>query len=618
MVDVLSLMVRRSLVRWLLTLVVAGGPAWALAATAPPLEALRHALAVDPIANGSRLDATRQQAIRQGDLSTRLAVDELDCRTQADLNMPRSLAVAEAGLATVPAEPPEAARDAWLRLRVCRAASRLALAQRDEGYAELDQLIALAAPGTTAWALARMERGAGRSRANDWAAAQEDLVAACDALQRLGSARDTELCLGQLASHYQRVNDFDEALRLMSRLHQTIAARGEDYDASIVAYNIASLYVEQERWDDALRTAREAESASIRLKDVLGQGYAGRVIVLALMRKGQVDPAMERAHQALTQVDQQADAREHAYLSLLYVELLAQAGQPAQALKVLDDQVRRVPPEAEAGLRESLARAQAAAYAAAGRWQEAYEARTAEGKIAESRHRKRMSDQAARLGQQFNRDRDAKELAVLRQLAERERQLRQTQAVALTLFGVLLLAVGLLVVRKFRQVRRLQGLASTDELTGLMNRRALTTHAEQTLRRAQRFDQPMALLMVDIDHFKRINDTYGHAAGDAVLRHVAAVLSHALRAGDRLGRVGGEEFVAVLEQADADAAALAAERMRAAVEHSPMAWGQGSLGLTISIGLATREPGDLAEPLIARADAALYRAKAAGRNTVAR
>ncbi|GEM_PF-143309 len=171
---------------------------------------------------------------------------------------------------------------------------------------------------------------------------------------------------------------------------------------------------------------------------------------------------------------------------------------------------------------------------------------------------------------------------------------------------------------------RLEALAHTDPLTQVLNRRALTLRLASELDRARRYSSVVTLLMIDLDHFKRVNDTYGHLTGDDALREVAALLQHAVRSVDVVARYGGEEFVVVLPETAEGGAVAFAERIRERIEAqmfavigAPGNEGTG-LRLTASIGVATF-PGprvDSAEDLFGQADAALYRAKAEGRNRV--
>ena len=161
--------------------------------------------------------------------------------------------------------------------------------------------------------------------------------------------------------------------------------------------------------------------------------------------------------------------------------------------------------------------------------------------------------------------------------------------------------------------------SAEDALTGLPNRRAFEEALAREVARARRVRAPLGLVALDVDHFKRVNDTHGHAAGDAVLREVAARIAAAARAGDLVARIGGEEFAALLGGADLSAAAEAAERIRARVREAPVAVAAGlALAVTVSAGVAALEPGEDGAALLARADARLYEAKRAGRDRVAR
>jgi two-component system, cell cycle response regulator len=167
---------------------------------------------------------------------------------------------------------------------------------------------------------------------------------------------------------------------------------------------------------------------------------------------------------------------------------------------------------------------------------------------------------------------------------------------------------------------RLEQLAQTDPLTQILNRRALTERITAEMERALRYDSTLALLMIDLDHFKRVNDTFGHLVGDDVLRDVAQLLGDTIRGNDIVARYGGEEFLVLLPETDDAGAESFAERIRAAVEAHPFnnSGDAPALRLTASIGVAVFPAAriETVEDLFARADAALYRAKADGRNRV--
>lgn len=173
--------------------------------------------------------------------------------------------------------------------------------------------------------------------------------------------------------------------------------------------------------------------------------------------------------------------------------------------------------------------------------------------------------------------------------------------------------------RLFSSQGRLQDLAARDELTGLGNRRLLMERGTELVKLAQRHSRPLAALMLDLDHFKVVNDRYGHAAGDDVLRFLAAAVTLQLRASDLAGRSGGEEFVLLLPETSLAQAAATAERLRESLARTPVPTDEAHapIPVTVSIGVAAlRAQDETLDALLVRADAAMYEAKRAGRNCV--
>lgn len=174
--------------------------------------------------------------------------------------------------------------------------------------------------------------------------------------------------------------------------------------------------------------------------------------------------------------------------------------------------------------------------------------------------------------------------------------------------------------RLVRMQKQFKRLAETDALTGAANRRAFMQYLEIQSQSATRDDAPLSVIMIDLDHFKAVNDTRGHAAGDAVLIQTVKTLQGCLRGSDMLGRLGGEEFAVILPGAGLHSASIAAERFRAAVEAMTVsADGSVNISVTASLGVASLTNGDhvcAPDILLQAADAALYRAKETGRNKV--
>ncbi|MDH0862933.1 GGDEF domain-containing protein [Mitsuaria sp. GD03876] len=182
----------------------------------------------------------------------------------------------------------------------------------------------------------------------------------------------------------------------------------------------------------------------------------------------------------------------------------------------------------------------------------------------------------------------------------------------------LTIATGLIALVLQRLIARVRHLTRRDALTGLLNRRALEEHLARMQALVER-GRANAVLVLDVDHFKRINDELGHAGGDAALQHLAGVLGATLRDTDCFGRLGGEEFAVLLPDTDLDGAMLVAERLRKLLQEQPLAWGDKLWPISASFGVATMQRGDAnGHGALSRADAAMYAAKARGRNRVLR
>lgn len=179
------------------------------------------------------------------------------------------------------------------------------------------------------------------------------------------------------------------------------------------------------------------------------------------------------------------------------------------------------------------------------------------------------------------------------------------------------ITIGFLLMHARRANEELVRLAGTDALTGTLNRRAATEFGNRAMAEARRHRRPLCALLVDLDHFRVVNDSYGPRAGDAVLRSLARHMEEQLRTEDAVGRIGGEEFVAILPDTDIVEARAVAERIREAVGRRHCLFNGEEIPASVSIGVAGREQGEAdIEVLLQRADAAMYAAKRAGRDRV--
>ncbi|WP_425404777.1 GGDEF domain-containing protein [Hwanghaeella sp.] len=216
------------------------------------------------------------------------------------------------------------------------------------------------------------------------------------------------------------------------------------------------------------------------------------------------------------------------------------------------------------------------------------------------------------------------EVATIYEDASRARVdvLRERISWLFTSFLAIVALEGVLVFRPlFRTLVRhreeLYNMARTDPLTGCFNRRALMETAANEFARSRRYRSPLTIAVYDIDHFKKVNDTFGHDAGDEVIKHIAAVTEQSIRSVDIFGRTGGEEFSIILPDTDIHGAGVVAEKLRSAVEASVTPYSGKEIAVTISVGIGTVLPDDEdAAQALSRADQALYRAKQTGRNKV--
>lgn len=214
-----------------------------------------------------------------------------------------------------------------------------------------------------------------------------------------------------------------------------------------------------------------------------------------------------------------------------------------------------------------------------------------------------------------NRQLRADAQAQQEQVAALER-VRHWQTMSLVLAALFVALLTSLALRQWNKSRHLRDMAMTDPLTSVVSRIGIEQEADQALVQAIRTAAPLSVLMLDLDYFKTINDRYGHAAGDRVLREAAAIWHAQLRGRDPLGRIGGEEFVVVCQDTSLDQALLVAARLREATHTLRFDDIDQDMQISVSIGAASYKQSESREDLFARADAALYRAKQRGRDRV--
>lgn len=444
---------------------------------------------------------------------------------------------------------------------------------------------------------------------------EQVLALELDALTQLGALAS------RVSGRVADVNDAQDYLqRALTRLHDQPAR----FQRSLIEYEYGTSLAQQQP-AVALLHFRRALALSRELGDQAGIAAASTSASEALIKTGDAKAALAMAREALPQMQAQGNvgrvAACHAVLLQALTVLKAEGlGEAIAAAREADD------PNITTTGRVELLDAIARALAAEGRHAEAYqELQRANALRAQSLSYQRDTVML-RLQARYEDARRDVETAELRRRSETAQLALQARAAGqrtlwIALCAACLLLIAALVVLAFgaRHRRQLSRLAMRDELTGLPNRRAIRAEAQQQIDHALRTRAPCMLALIDMDHFKQINDVYGHASGDAVLKALASASAVALRSQDRLGRLGGEEFLLVLPGCSVEEIPAVFARLRtalAAIEIPGLPAGQPvrfSMG-AVNVRTAMVDGAIELDLLLGQADLALYAAKTAGRD----
>jgi len=515
---------------------------------------------------------------------------------------------------------------AYASLRTCRGYGHDAAGQTGLSAADYDFAIAegrrLRDPSILAAAL--MFRGEQRYYRGELGDALEELNEAYALYSRLRNEGRLRYALNAIANLYadERVAQYDRALEYYRQLLASHQAAGSRDGVATAYFNLGSTLERKGDPAAALGYYRRALEIERALGDAGDVAECQRAIGVVLGKLGRAGEALRWLDQALAYYGRTGQAESIARTRLSRGVALRRLGRPAEALAELDAAAVRFTATRNDRYLETVQAERALAFAALGDWRGAYEARAAQIKLRGALDTRLREQTTSRLRVQFDSEKKEQEnRALVRENALRGRALRDAARIrslqtAVIGLGVAIIAIlGVLVVRHVQNERRLRTLALTDELTRLPNRRALLAVAEERVDRARQGMGPLSVLALDVDHFKRINDAFGHEVGDRVLHRVATACRAAIRRDDVIGRTGGEEFVVVMPGADAQVAVEVAERLRGAVERVDWSEIDPQLRVTVSVGAAQWVPADDGFADVARrADDSLYRAKERGRN----
>ncbi len=526
-----------------------------------------------------------------------------------------ALKMAEAGLAQ------QGDQRRMARLQLCKGHALLMSGKREQAI-DAFQLSVSEAERLQDQALlanALLLRGEQRGNDGQYADAIADLKRGYELEVKLGNVHNQNYALTAIANLYadSNVKDYEQALAY----YRKALASGEGphrlQNQGVAHFNIASTLEKMEQLEAAQQEFEHALAIDLQRGADADVAEDRRALAVVLSKRGRHEEALRLLEQALQQQRKDKDEDGAAAVQLSRGAALRRAGRYALAIPDLQAAHAHYSKGGNLRFLDKIYEELALAHAGAGNWHDAYLARGEQMRVKQALQTQLLDERSSRLRVQFHTEQTQRNNEALAQALAAANTLRRWQYAALALSLVAIAALGVMVKRQVTQARRMRDLALTDELTRLPNRRHFLELARSALAQAQRDGKPLAFAALDIDHFKRINDTHGHAVGDVVLQRVSHAARRALRPGDVIGRIGGEEFLVLLRAATLEQAVSAAERIREAVAAADCTDQAPDLKPSISIGVAAYDAlaGTL-ELICKRADDALYRAKANGRNRV--
>jgi len=467
-------------------------------------------------------------------------------------------------------------------------------------------------------------RSAAHSLSGEFAKSLIDALAAQDVLDDSGEPFAIAANLQNVGIAYRRMGEAARAEEYLRRSLEDKEIRARWAYQMVSLLQLGYLYDESGRYDEARRMLADAIELCQRQESHSDCGYARVGLAGVEVNDGAPRRALAALEQAEADFAESGDPGDPTMVALVRGQAMARLGRDEEALALLDRAVATWTTEGNdrylafalperARLLERLGR-EADAIADLRRFIESHA----------NDDRLRAEQRTDFMREQFDASRREVENAELKarealrlQEIEGLNAARRWQWTAIALAVVLVIVLLVVVARQIAKARRLRLLAMTDPLTGLANRRHTDYRGSEAFKMARLTAQPFCVLAIDIDHFKLVNDTHGHAVGDTVLQRVGRECQRTLRKLDLMGRIGGEEFTGLLPETAEPAARQVAERLRTGVESLDLDDVVPGLRVTISIGVAQmREADPDFAAVLARADAAMYRAKQAGRNRV--
>ncbi|HEX7113631.1 MAG TPA: diguanylate cyclase [Steroidobacter sp.] len=452
-----------------------------------------------------------------------------------------------------------------------------------------------------------------------YAASLTDLKRAHQIYERIDLPHHAVTALNGIAILYNRMGDHAQARYLYGNALAAQRQAGMRREQGVTLHNIGRVHENLEEWELARQAFQESYELMRELKYARGEAYALRGLAAVANATGDPRKALETLARADALQRRTPDVRLAAQIALARGTALRLLDRLEESVASLEEAVRVFEQADSLRELEDAYKELAAVHAQMGNWRAGYDYLVKAQRTTERLFRNQIDQRFASLKVEFDTATKEKENVLLlrenqanqKALAEGQRARRlQTAVIVLTVVLALLLAT--LAIHQWRNTLRMRRLAMTDELTGVPNRRAVLSRLEPVLAEP---GASCAMLIIDIDHFKSINDEHGHPEGDEALKQVADCLRSEVREPSFIGRLGGEEFVVVMPDADEKAATQLAETFRQRVSTLDARRWFEDRHITVSIGITlSKSSGDTPSTMLQRADAALYEAKRAGRN----
>jgi diguanylate cyclase (GGDEF)-like protein len=486
-----------------------------------------------------------------------------------------------------------------------------------------DAAVAVAAESNDEQMLAEalFSRGYLRALQGKYAAGMSDVRRSQQLYERINMPQYALTVMNTIATIYNRMGDHEQAAQIYESARKQQHDAGLRRDEAVTLYNLAKARQKMGEWDAARAAYSGCLALSRELNYTRGEAYA--LLGLASVDNATADPkgALDKLQRAADLERLSPNARQSAQIQLARGIAFRQLERGTDALLALE-QSEAIFKQADSLEELSTTYDElATVHAQLGEWRNAYLYRGEAKVTSEKLLHNQLDQRFATLKVEFDTANTEKantllmsQNAIDQKALAQERRANALQTIVILLSLLLLGLLTIMVLRQRRGARHMHSLAMTDELTGAPNRRAVLTRLEVLLQRGEA--PTCSILLIDIDHFKSINDRHGHPAGDETLRLLTIRLRAELAEPAFLGRLGGEEFVVVLPDTGLLAAYRVADQIRAKIPSIELAPSLGGQRITVSIGVTTSSAADTLVTVLRRADAALYAAKHAGRNCV--